>query len=58
MAKEWEYGENKENDCSFRTAKQRLRITGHRFASVLGLNQYQVHFGAWAEITKLVKLPF
>ena len=27
-------------------------------SSVLGLNEYQTPFGAWCEITKLVKLPF
>lgn len=57
MAKEWKYGENK-NIILSEPPKQRLRITGHRIASVLGLNQYQSEFGAWAEITKLVKLPF
>lgn len=58
MAKEWKYGENKKNVILAEPPKQKLRITGHRFASVLGLNQYQSPFGAWAEITKLVKLPF
>lgn len=58
MAKEWSYGENKKTIVLSEPPKQRLRITGHRFASVLGLNQYQSPFGAWAEITKLVKLPF
>lgn len=58
MSKEWKYGENKKNIVLSEPPKQRLRITGHRFASVLGLNQYQSPFGAWAEITKLVKLPF
>lgn len=58
MAKEWKYGENKKHIVLSEPPKQKLRITGHRFASVLGLNQYQSPFGAWAEITKLVKLPF
>ena len=58
MAKEWKYGENNKNIILSEPPKQRLRITGHRIASVLGLNQYQSEFGAWAEITKLVKLPF
>ena len=57
MAKEWYYGEDK-NIVLNEVPKQRLRITGHRIASVLGLNQYQSEFGAWCEITKLVKLPF
>lgn len=57
MAKSWNYGENKKN-IIIEPPKQRLRITGHRIASVLGLNKYQSPFGAWAEITKLAKLPF
>lgn len=58
MAKEWSYGENNKNIILSEVPKQRLRITGHRISSVLGLNEYQSEFGAWAEITKLVKLPF
>lgn len=58
MAKEWSYGENNKNIILSEVPKQKLRITGHRISSVLGLNEYQSEFGAWAEITKLVKLPF
>lgn len=58
MAKEWSYGEDNKNIILSEPPKQRLRITGHRIASVLGLNQYQSPFGAWVEITKLAKLPF
>lgn len=58
MAKQWQYGEGNKNIILSEPPKQRLRITGHRVASVLGLNQYQTPFGAWCEITKLVKLPF
>jgi len=58
MAKEWSYGEGNKNIVLQESPKQKLRITGHRIASVLGLNQYQSAFGAWCEITKLVKLPF
>ena len=58
MGKQWSYGENNKNIILSEPPKQRLRITGHRVASVLGLNPYQSEFGAWAEITKLVKLPF
>lgn len=57
MAKNWDYSEDKKR-IVIEVPKQRLRITGHRMASVLGLNKYQSPFGAWAEITKLVKLPF
>jgi predicted phage-related endonuclease len=57
MAKEWEYGEKRDN-IIISPPKQTLRITGHRLSSVLGLNKYQSPFGSWCEITKLVKLPF
>jgi predicted phage-related endonuclease len=57
MSKTWDYSEDKKR-VVIEPPKQRLRITGHRMASVLGLNEYQSPFGAWAEITKLVKLPF
>lgn len=57
MSKSWDYSEDKKR-IVIEPPKQRLRITGHRMASVLGLNEYQTPFGAWAEITKLVKLPF
>lgn len=58
MAKEWSYGESNKNIILSEVPKQKLRITGHRISSVLSLNEYQSEFGAWAEITKLVKLPF
>ena len=57
MAKSWKYSENRKR-IIIDPPKQRLRITGHRIASVLGLNKYQSPFGSWAEITKLAKLPF
>lgn len=57
MPKNWNYNENK-NKIIIDPPKQTLRITGHRMSSVLGLNEYQTPFGAWCEITKLVKLPF
>lgn len=57
MAKTWDYGEDKKR-IIIDPPKQRLRITGHRIASVLGLNKYQTPFGSWVEITKLAKLPF
>lgn len=57
MAKSWNYNEDK-TQIIIDPPTQRLRITGHRLSSVLGLNKYQSQFGAWSEITKLVKLPF
>lgn len=58
MAKSWSYSEDNKRIVLSEPPKQKLRITGHRIASVLGLNKYQSEFGSWAEITKLVKLPF
>lgn len=57
MSKTWNYGEGGKN-IIITPPTQRLRITGHRLSSVLGLNEYQSPFGAFCEITKLVKLPF
>ena len=54
---EWSYTDDRKRiviDAPKRTKK----ITGHRFPSVLGLNKYQTPFGAWCEITGLVRLPF
>lgn len=58
MTKDWAYGPQHNTIVLSERPKQRLRITGHRIASILGLNRYQTPFGAWAEITKLVKLPY
>lgn len=57
MSKSWEYGEDRSN-IIIAPPSQTLKISGHRLSSVLGLNKYQTEFGAWSEITKLVKLPF
>lgn len=57
MAKSWNYNEDR-TGIVIDPPTQRLRITGHRLSSVLGLNKWQSPFGAWAEITKLVKLSF
>lgn len=57
MSKTWDYNNDK-TKIVIDVPVQKLRITGHRISSILGLNKYQTPFGAWAEITKLVKLPF
>lgn len=54
---EWQYDENRKR-IIIEPPKRTKKITGHRFPSILGLNKYQTPFGAWAEITGLVKLPF
>ena len=55
---EWSYNEDKKRIVLDKPPIQKLRITGHRLSSVLGVNEYQTPFGAWVEITKLAKLPF
>lgn len=54
----WRYSEDRKHIELEKPPTQTLRITGHRIATVLGLNQYATKFQAWAEITKLVKVPF
>ena len=53
----WCYSDDRKH-ISIDEPKTTLRITGHRISSILGLNKYQTSFGAWCDITKLVKLPF
>lgn len=55
---EWHYSEDRKRIVLNTLPKRHKKITGHRFPSVLGLNKYQSQFGAWCEITGLVKLPF
>ena len=38
--------------------KRPKKITGTRFASILGLNRWKTPFGAWAEITRTYEEPF
>lgn len=54
---EWQYSEDRKS-IVINPPKQKLRITGHRIATILGLNKYSTPFQAWCEITKLLKAPF
>ena len=54
---EWYYSDDRKH-ITIAPPKRTKKITGHRFSSVLGLNKYQTPFGAWCEITGLVRLPF
>lgn len=54
----WHYSEDRKRIILDEPPKKTLRISGHRFSTVLGLNQYATKFQAWAEITRLVKVPF
>lgn len=55
---EWKYSEDRKRIILDTPPKQLLRISGHRMATVLGLNHFATPFQAWAEITKLLKAPF
>lgn len=57
MAKTWNYNEDKTR-IFIEPPKQRLGISGHRLAGVLGLDNYTTPFQMWCECTKLVKKPF
>ncbi len=54
----WHYNDKRNRIILDEPPKRKLRITGHRLATVLGLNQYATPFQAWAEITKTVSVPF
>ena len=54
----WQYSEDRKRIILEKPPTQRLRISGHRLSTVLGLNPYSTPFQAWAEITKAVKVPF
>ena len=55
---EWHHSEDRRRIILDTPPKQLLRISGHRMATVLGLNHFATPFQAWAEITKLLKVPF
>lgn len=54
---EWKYSEDKKR-IIIEPPKQRLRITGHRLPTIVGMNKWSTPFQAWCEITKLLKAPF
>ena len=55
---EWRYGENRKYIELEKPPTRKLRISGHRFPTILGLNKYSTPFQAWCEIVGLVKKPF
>ena len=55
---EWSYNENRNQIVLDKVPSKKLRISGHRFPTVLGLNKWATPFQAWCEITGLVKKPF
>lgn len=54
---EWKYSEDRKR-IIIDTPKQRLRITGHRISTIVGVNPWSTPFQCWCEITKLLKAPF
>lgn len=54
---EWTYSDDRKR-IVINPPKQRLRITGHRISTILGVNKWSTPFQAWCEITKLLKAPF
>lgn len=50
--------EIKNNTVYINPPKQTLKITGHRFATILGADKYSTPFEAWAEICKIYRKPF
>lgn len=55
---EWHYNENRTRIILDTPPKQKLRVAGHRIAAILEKDSYKTPFMVWAEITKLVKIPF
>lgn len=55
---EWKYSEDRKRIVLEKVPVQRLRITGHRIGTILGVNKWSTPFQAWCEITKLLKAPF
>lgn len=59
MAINWNYSDNKKCVVLPDGKPSRIKkITGTRFASILGLNPYTSPFHAWCEMTGVAKIPF
>jgi len=55
----WKYSEDKSQIVLTDGKPNRLlKVTGTRFASILGLNSWSTPFQMWCEITKSARLPF
>ena len=55
---EWHYSEDRKRIILEEPPKKKLRISGHRLPTILGVNEYSTPFQAWCEITKLISKPF
>lgn len=59
MAVDWKYSDDRKSIVlPGGKPRQRLNVTGTRFASILGLNPWSTPFQMWCEITKAAKPPF
>jgi hypothetical protein len=59
MSKPWEYSDNKKQIfLPDGEPKQKLKLTGSRFANILGINTWQSAFTSWCEVVKVAKIPF
>lgn len=54
----WNYSEDKKSVVLEKPPRSKLKITGTRFASICGFNDWSTPFQSWCEITKTAKLPF
>lgn len=54
MSKKWQYSKDKDR-IVIEPPKQTNKISGHRLATILGLNKYSTPFQAWCEITKIAR---
>lgn len=54
----WTYNDDRTCIVLDSPPKARLKVTGTRLASILGLNPWTTPFQAWCEITKAAKVPF
>jgi len=59
MAVEWRYSSDKKQIILPNgKPKALLKVTGTRFASILGLNNWATPFQMWCQITKAARVPF
>lgn len=56
--KDWSYSKSGTRVVLPSEPKQKLKVTGTRFATILGFNDWSTPFEAWCEITKTAKKPF
>lgn len=55
---DWKYYDDNQIYLIDGEPRQKLKITGTRFATILGYNSWSTPFEAWCEITKTAKVPF